>query len=294
MIALAYSCIAPLVLGFATVGFTLMYLGFRYNCLFTFGTQVSTGGRCYQRALKQLTVGLYLAEICLIGLYGIGIGTTNQAIGPLVLMVICLVATIIWQVMLGRHLRKLEETFPDEQVVENATRGGMGARDVEKHAHGNGTNGTNGTNGGANGASVDADGYDGLLYAPGHKQTAPETNPNKSGVMSSIKNLIKPKDAAFEHILHMAPHLSTPVRPYTQREHMEAYMHPAAVSETPIVWIARDIHGISQKEVHDSKNKIGEGFEMTDEGAWFNEKGKVEWKQDDLKQAPVWEDEPVY
>ena len=34
------------------------------------------------------------------------------------------------------------------------------------------------------------------------------------------KRFIKPTHAANEHIRHIAPHLSTPVRPYTQEEHM--------------------------------------------------------------------------
>lgn len=291
VIALAYSCIAPLILGFATVGFTLIYLGFRYNCLFTLGTPAPTQGRCFARALKQLTTGIYLAEICLIGLYAIGAGDTIQSVGPLVLMVVFLVATIVWQVMLGRYLKKLEMTFPDEQVAEHAARNGRSAQDVEKVGMGNGANGTNGTHA-TNGTN--ADGYDGLLYAPGHKQVPQETAPRAGGIMGTIKNFLNPKQDVANHIWDVAPHLSSPVRRYTEREHREAFMHPAAVAETPIVWIARDRYGISQREIADSKAKIGEGFEMTDEGAWFNEKGKIEWKQDDLKQAPVWEDEPMY
>ena len=285
VIALAYSCIAPLVLGFATVGFSLIYLGFRYNALFTLGTQVSTRGRCFARALQQLTTGMYLGEICLIGLYAIGTSSTNQAIGPLVLMVVFLAATIAWQVLLNRHLKKLDREFPDEQIAEHAARNGRSAQDVEKLGM---------SNGASNGATNGDAGYEGLLYAPGHKQLPQESSPQKTGFVASLKNFFKPKQAAADHIWNIAPHLSTPVRTYTQREHLEAYMHPAAVSETPMVWIARDGYGVSQREVMDSKAKIGEGFEMTDEGAWFNEKGKIEWKQDDVKEAPIWEEEPVY
>ena len=236
-------------------------------------------------------MGIYLSEICLIGLYAIGVGTTNQAIGPLVLMIVFLVGTIAWQVLLKRHLKKLELTLPEEEVAEEAAHSGRSAQDLEKlgGAVGTGVPTNGGTNGATNGAS-----YEGLLYAPGHKQLASETQPAKGGMMTSVTNFFKPKQAAANHIWNIAPHLSTPVRAYTQREHMEAYMHPAVTSETPLVWIARDGYGISQKEVVDSKAKIGEGFDMSDEGAWFNEKGKIEWKEDEPKDAPIWEDEPVY
>ncbi|KEY74850.1 hypothetical protein S7711_09524 [Stachybotrys chartarum IBT 7711] len=287
VIALAYSCIAPLVLGFATVSFALMYLGYRYNCLFTFGTQVSTRGQCYARALQQLTTGLYLAEVCLIGLYALGIFDSRASIGPLVCMVVFLAATVVWQVLLNRHMSKMEKTFPDEQIAENIMRDGNFTGDVERYGNGY-------INGGSDGAFINANGYDGLLYAPGHKLVPQETRPSTISIIGSIKQFIKPKFAAMNHVGDIAPHLSTPVRPYTHREHRDAYMHPATVSETPMVWIARDEYGLSKKEVHDSKERIGKGFEMTDEGARLNSKGKINWYQDDLKQAPIWEDEPIY
>lgn len=286
VIALAYSCIAPLVLGFATVGFALMYLGFRYNCLFTLGTNVPTRGRCYARALQQLTTGIYIAELCLIGLYALGISQSKASIGPLVCMVFFLAATIVWQVLLRRHMSKMEETFPEESVAYQGNR----LHDVESYGDGH----NDGHLRSHSDTNTQATDYEGLLYAPGHKEVPQEKKPSKGGIMGSIKRFIKPNSAAKDHISDIAPHLGTPVRPYTEREHAEAYLHPATVAETPVVWIARDDHGLSSKEVHDSKEQIGEDFEMTDEGAWFNPKGKVEWSQDDLKRAPIWEDEPIY
>lgn len=295
VIALAYSCIAPLVLGFATIGFFLIYLGFRYNCLFTFGTQVSTRGRCYAKALQQLTTGVYIGEVCLIGLYALGIKQSTAAVGPLVCMVAFLVATVVWHVLLNRHIAKLERELPEESVADQELHNGLGPADVESQpndltaGHTPEYHNSESTYHNSNVA-----GAEGLLYAPGHQKQPQETKANKVGIMERIKQFAKPKIAASHHIWNLAPHLSTPVRPYTPREHQEAYMHPAAVSEPQTIWIARDEYGLSKKEVHDSKEQIGEGFEMTDEGAWFNSKGKVEWQQSDIKQAPIWEDEPIY
>lgn len=296
VIALAYSCIAPLVLGFATVGFALLYLGFRYNCLFTLGTTVSTRGRCYARALQQLTVGIYIAEICLIGLYALGIKQSKGAIGPLVCMFVFLAATIAWQVLLKRHIAKMEKTLPDDNPVHQALHNEHDPQDVESHGNGhlNGHSYENSQTTINNAHAANSADNSGSLYAPGHKEVPQETGHSKGGIMGSIKRFIKPTHAANEHIRHIAPHLSTPVRPYTQEEHMEAYLHPATAAETPIVWIAQDEQGLSKREVHDSKAQIGEDFRMTDEGAWFNVKGKVEWSKDDLTRAPIWEDKPVY
>jgi hypothetical protein len=296
VIALAYSCIAPLVLGFATIGFTLMYLGFRYNCLFTLGTDVSTRGRCYARALQQLTTGLYLAEVCLIGLYALGISQSRASIGPLVLMVFFLAATIVWQVLLKRHLSKMEKTFSDEERPSYTPTGRNDTIESDKSplADGLGASHNASSGGDVPGAQAGADRYDGLLQEPGNDHGHVETQPGPMGFMAKIQAFLHPSSAATKTVVGLAPHLSTPVRPYTRQEHEEAYMHPAAVSETPTVWIARDEHGISKKETHDSQQQIGKGFDMTDEGAWFNAKGKIEWHEHDPRQAPIWEDDPLY
>lgn len=92
VIAVAYSIIAPLVLGFAAIGLYLFYLAFRYNFLYKTGAGSDTKGLMYPRAMQQLFVGLYFAEVCIIGIFGIGMGSApQQAVGPLALMVILLV-----------------------------------------------------------------------------------------------------------------------------------------------------------------------------------------------------------
>merc|ERR1711981_1415431 len=69
VIAISYSCIAPLVLGFATIGLGLLYLVYRHNFLYVYDNNIDTKGMAYAKALQQLTVGVYLAEFCLIGLF---------------------------------------------------------------------------------------------------------------------------------------------------------------------------------------------------------------------------------
>lgn len=57
---LAYSIIAPLVLGFAAICFFLFYLAYRYQFLYINGAKFDTKGLMYPRALQQLMVGLYV------------------------------------------------------------------------------------------------------------------------------------------------------------------------------------------------------------------------------------------
>jgi hypothetical protein len=68
---MTYSLLAPLVLGFATVGITLFYIAYRYNVLFVTNNTIDTKGLMYPLALQHLLVGVYLGEICMIGLFSI-------------------------------------------------------------------------------------------------------------------------------------------------------------------------------------------------------------------------------
>lgn len=119
VIAISYSCIAPLVLGFSTVGFLLLYIAFRHQWLFVFGNKVDMKGEAFSRALQQLTTGVYIAIICLIGLFAIGLSNNTAYIGPLVITIVLLVVVIIFQVLTDRALGPLEQNLPLDLLREN-------------------------------------------------------------------------------------------------------------------------------------------------------------------------------
>ena len=98
--------------------------------------------------------------------------------------------------------------------------------------------------------------------------------------------------ALSKHIL--SPHLAEPVRPYTAEERRLAFLHPALISECPIVWIPKDNYGISRQEIADTDKEVGRGFTITDEGTWMDEKGSIEWDTSHIKSMPVWEERAIY
>jgi hypothetical protein len=76
---------------------------------------------------------------------------------------------------------------------------------------------------------------------------------------------------------------------------MEAYLHPALNQQEPVVWLARDHAGVARKECEQLSQDIGKyGVEVTDRGAEMNEKGKVEWVDESVTDAPLWERKIVY
>jgi Calcium-dependent channel, 7TM region, putative phosphate/Extracellular tail, of 10TM putative phosphate transporter len=60
-----------LILIIGASAFGCFWLIFRYNFFYILKPEVSVGGRLYPRALFQLFTGLYVLEICLIGLFAL-------------------------------------------------------------------------------------------------------------------------------------------------------------------------------------------------------------------------------
>lgn len=119
VIAISYALISPFVLRFSTVGLGLIYVACRYNMLYVHTIQIETKGACYGRALQQLLVGVYLAKICLLGLFGTGIGSSVSAVGPIVLQVILIIATIAFHIPLRPKLGPRLEVLSLNLLMES-------------------------------------------------------------------------------------------------------------------------------------------------------------------------------
>ncbi|KAJ0118093.1 DUF221 domain-containing protein [Diaporthe amygdali] len=119
-IAIIFSVIAPLMTVFAIINFSMLWCAHRYNMLYVTRFRTDTGGVLYPRALNQTFTGLYVMEICLLGLFLIQSSTCYpQAI----IMVIAVALTALYQVFLNREFgpltRHLPITFEDEAVLRD-------------------------------------------------------------------------------------------------------------------------------------------------------------------------------
>lgn len=289
VIMLSYSCIAPLVLGFATIGFGLMYLGFRYQFLFVLGLKVDMHGESYLKGLRQLLTGLYLAVWCLIGLFAIAVGNDRAAIGPLVLMIIFLVVLIVCHVFVVAGLRPLESNIPLDLLAGNQASKVI-SHDVEQgHSYDSDDTRADGTaNAGPNAANLNKE----------HRASQPEEWQPTVGAGKSTGNFLTRR---FENAIDKArakaqsrlsrEQVEKPPT-YSEDDLKEAYLHPAlAATRNPIVWLARDNLGISRALVEGNKKA---GLESTDEFAWLNAKGKVEWDVEQPQKAPIWEEHRIW
>ncbi|MCJ1390911.1 hypothetical protein MMC18_003772 [Xylographa bjoerkii] len=269
VIAITYSTIAPLMLGFATIGLWLLYFATRYNLLFVYNANIDTKGLVYPRALQQITVGIYLSIVCMIGLFGV-----SQATGPAVLMAIFLIGSILFHVSLNSAIDPLLYTLPqslevEEQslmALEDGNTNGYSKREGRvSNSDGTLKNGNNTTHTAGND-----------LPPPPHKQPNFITKwlfPSKFSDYQTLRRLV-PKDFADID--------------YTPEVERNAYYNPAVASPTPLLWIPKDEMGVSRQEINHTSKVIP----ISDELAFLDEKGNIKWDEDE--RPPIYREKIYY
>ncbi|KAK3936387.1 hypothetical protein QBC46DRAFT_419404 [Diplogelasinospora grovesii] len=124
-IALIYSIVAPLISIFAIITFSLLWAANRYNMLYVTRFRTDTGGVLYPRAINQTFTGLYVMELCLVGLFFLAQDESgsNACIPQAIIMVVAIILTALYQFLLnsafGPLLRYLPITFEDEAVLRD-------------------------------------------------------------------------------------------------------------------------------------------------------------------------------
>lgn len=264
VIALSYSCIAPLVLGFATVGFSLIYVAFRYNFLYCYETNIDTKGAAYERALRQLITGVYLSELCLIGLFAIATADNTAAAGPLAIECVLLACTIALHLTLKTGLKHHEARLAYTDSTPN---------------------------------TVPVDAEHALERGTSNGQATTSGQPKPSKIPGFLRKLIDPERTSAANLSSSLDQFyHRPQEPLPAEIQKRAFFNPAITSPTPVIWIVKDDMGISEREVVDTRKAVP-GLVVTDEQATFDEKNKVYWKGQEeglARQAPVYEERIIY
>ncbi|KAF2217193.1 hypothetical protein CERZMDRAFT_104581 [Cercospora zeae-maydis SCOH1-5] len=274
VIAICYAAIAPLVLIFAAIGLFLFYFAYRYNLMFVSNAQVDTKGLVYPRALGHLFVGLYVAEVCLIGLFAIATGQSVGALGPLILMILMLIFTALYHLSLNSAMEPLLYYLPksldaEERRLLEIERGGADDVEGEKFA--------------AKDVPANGNGGQAALDGPNHNLgPAPRPKPNmfmkwlRPDIYTDYQTMrrLVPKEIAIH---------------YDEDTSTNAFYNPAISSPTPLLWVPRDNLGVSRQEVADTSKVTP----MTDEGAYLDEKNNIVWDAEDGR-PPIYEEKVYY
>ena len=247
--ALCYAIIAPFVLLFAAIGLYLFYLAYRYNLLYVQNANIDTKGRVYPLALQHLFVGLYISQVCIIGLFAIGVGTSVGALGPLILMIVFLVFTACYHVSLNSALKPLIDYLPKSMEAEER-------RLLEEEKIGE---------------------EKGLPSHSTELGAAPHKKPNL------LTKFLKPHIYNDYATMRRLVPRDVEIR-YEEEDEQWAYFAPSISSNTPLLWIPRDPMGVSRQEVADT-NKV---IPITDEGAELDAKNKIIWDAEGGR-PPIWQ-----
>ncbi|KYK61391.1 DUF221 domain-containing protein [Drechmeria coniospora] len=255
-ISLIYSVIAPFILFWSTLAMALFYLAYRYNVLFVSATEVDTQGLIYPRALKQLFVGIYLAEICLVGLFG-----ASKAIGPAVLMAAFLVFTILFNLAMVKYLDPLLYGLPRSvQAQEMAIQAGADGLGRGPESNESSTGNVSDEKGEPKKGNFIA-----RFFKPWIHQD-----------YATLRTMMPQEDAGLLH-------------QYTDEVERTAYFPPSVSSKAPTLWIPRDAAGVSRQEVA-LTNKV---IPISDEGATLDEKNNIVWDTEGAR-PPIWEEKVYY
>jgi hypothetical protein len=274
---ITYATIAPLMLGFATIGLTLFYLAYRYNILFVTDTKIDTRGLIYPRALRQLFAGIYVAELCMIGLFA-----ASVAIGPMVLMIVFLIFTVLFQITINSALDPLLFNLPRSlESEEESFRVAFAAVPGINTGH----NGTD--NVADNGAS---NGHNATSNAAEEKALATQSAPSQKKPNLVVKFLKPWLYNNYAEMRKLVPHNALDVdNLYSDEIARDAYFPPSVSDRTPLLWIPEDPAGISKQEIRDTSKVIP----ITDEGCILNDKNKLEWDTEAVR-PPLWQEKIYY
>ncbi|KAI1439734.1 DUF221-domain-containing protein [Annulohypoxylon stygium] len=270
IIAIAYSCIAPLVLGFAAAGLSLYYFSYRYNLLFVIQPKVDTKGQAYTLALEHLLTGVYISELSLLGLFGL-----RKATGPSIIIAILFIVTILYNMLMNRYLAPLEKFLPTDLAS----------------------------------LSEDDDESTPLLSSAEEGQTQTNSHIQRLGqrahvpptvaqhVVDPIARFFEPQVFASHQAMRAwlqegdSSNNEEDVPAYTGEQLKKAYLNPALTSPTPVIWIARDSIGVSRNEITEIEQS---GLKASDQGAWLDEKGKLKLSTEDFGEVPIWKQGVIY
>jgi hypothetical protein len=133
-IALIYSIVAPWIIVFAIITFTLLWIANRYNMLYVSRFQLDTGGLLYPTAINQTFTGLYVMELCLVGLFFLVQDAAGQpaCVPQAIIMIVSIGLTALYQILLNISfaplLSHLPVTIEDEAVIRDEAFARMQAR----------------------------------------------------------------------------------------------------------------------------------------------------------------------
>jgi hypothetical protein len=301
-IALIYSVIAPIIIIFAIITFTLLWIANRYNMLYVVQFKLDTGGLLYPTAINQTFTGLYVMELCLVGLFLLVQDEAGSlaCVPHAIIMVVSIILTVGYQALLNMSFaplfRHLPITFEDEAVLrdeafEHAQAIRLGLLDEEEAVE------------------TENDGIElsNLNQSPTSRMLS-KLNPVKAVQQAgswAAKSALRPKNVNRNSSHGASVHSHHQIRKRRHRDIEEqkkiadalyggfndeledltpderdvlvkhAFQHYALRARRPILWLPRDDIGVSDDEVRRTRDFANQNIWISNVGAALDSKCRV-------------------
>ncbi|KAI1409655.1 DUF221-domain-containing protein [Hypoxylon sp. FL1857] len=310
-IALIYCVVAPIISIFAIITFSLLWLANRYSMIYVNRFTIDTGGVLYPQAINQTFTGLYVMELCLVGLFFLVRDQDGEvACAPqAIIMIVSIVLTAIYQLLLNKSFgplfRYLPITFEDEAVLRDEAfqraqdrRLGLAEDSDDDDKEGESRRGGDGNEG------TSMDGTDdktrrgnkftnlkpvkGIVHAStwaarGGKSTYDRTFGIAGKGLEKVNKYReerRQKDLEAQRAIGEALYggFHDEIEDLTPEERdvlvRRAFMHSALRAKRPTVWIPRDDLGVSDDEIKRTR-EFSEHIWISNEGTALDSKVRV-------------------
>lgn len=228
--------------------------------LYTVQPKVDTKGHCYTLALQQILTGIYIAELCLFGLFSL-----RSATGPSIMIGVLLIATVIFNYTTNRYFAPLEQYLPVDLALESENNEQAPLLTASEEGE-----------------------SDALRNTESNIERISNRTHVPKKVATPVAQFLQPhifaSHTAMKAWLREGDFDADDVPEYSEEEVKKAYLNPAYTSKTPVVWLARDNMGVSKNESQENQSA---GIASSDQGAWIDEKGKLKWSVDDFEEVPI-------
>ena len=109
MTAIIYSLLSPLILPIATMAFMIFWFFHRYLLIYVLRSPADTAARASYEAILQLFTGLYVLELCFIGLFLLKAAGLKwlHGLGQTIVVIILLICTTLHHLHLVERYHRL-------------------------------------------------------------------------------------------------------------------------------------------------------------------------------------------
>ncbi|EDO15188.1 hypothetical protein Kpol_1069p10 [Vanderwaltozyma polyspora DSM 70294] len=293
VIVFSYAIISPIILLFGAFGFFLLWVSYLYNLNYVYQEAPDSRGVHYPRALFQTIVGIYIGQICLLGLFVFGKGW-----GPIVLQCIGLGVTLFIHLMFNHcfdHLIKfipidtmkpldgksetvsyinLEKDLvnPEDRIKE------LPAFPIRKY-HSNINNDSNESKKLEYTYEIDnKTEYPNMETSENNMFLNPllaDGNTTEVAIPRFWKRFFNVHEySSYKAVKTRIPeiyHLQDPNEKTDDDDIVHAYDYPAVSAKCPFLWIPKDPYGFSDALIEEFQGII----KISNEGAYFDDKGNA-------------------